>query len=400
MASPDKAAGDGSLTAEELDLRGMEAEAERQRSAEAQSAQEDPWRINGDPWGGSAQAARKRSRTPTGPRSTGDGVSLRGESAEGDEEHVTRGDLNGAIDQMQLDLQAAFMQVFTKNITHIDKKITDNHQKLEKDIKATNSRVDEVDKDQARVAADVGDLSKRIEALEARNRVLEDGLNVAQRAEPAPPPNRVVWDRQPDGSIFKLSAAAPVANAQVSRLFDEMLLHSKIPKGDDEPCFQMVTKAPFAKSFIFQFKGTPSIAGDNCERLWSAMRNKDGSWKEWNVPNPDGGQTRVYAGLDISPRKTAEERAAKHFAKFLQKQPEFSGKQVYYQRRDAAILVNWRLVARVSCASRDNHELLMLRDGMEAAGIVPAAILVHFKTALREAGIGEGASKLKWESCV
>ena len=37
---------------------------------------------------------------------------------------------------------------------------------------------------------------------------------------------------------------------------------------------------------------------------------------------------------------------------------------------------------------------------MEAAGIVPAELLVQFKTALREAGIGEGASKLKWESCV
>ena len=84
----------------------------------------------------------------------------------------------------------------------------------------------------------------------------------------------------------------------------------------------------------------------------------------------------------------------------LQKQPEFAGKQVDFQRRDAAIMVNWRLVARVSCASRDSHELLMLREGMEAASIVPAGLLVQFKIALREAGIGEGASNLRWESCV
>ena len=130
------------------------------------------------------------------------------------------------------------------------------------------------------------------------------------------------------------------------------------------------------------------------------MRNNDGSWKEWNVQNPNGSQTRVFAGLDSSPGKAAEERAAKHFAKFLQKQPEFSGKQVDFQRRDAAILVNWRLAARVSCATRDSYDLLMLREGIEAACIVPAELLVQFKTALREAGIGEGASKLKWESCV
>ena len=158
--------------------------------------------------------------------------------------------------------------------------------------------------------------------------------------------------------------------------------------------------SPLRKAFIFQCNGTPSIAGDNCERLWSAMRNNDGSWKEWNVQNPNGGQTRVFAGLDSSPRKAAEERAAKHFAKLLQKQPEFSGKQVEFQKRDAAILVNWRLAARVSSATSDSYDLLMLREGMEAAGIVPAELLVQFKTALREAGIGEGASKLKWESCV
>ena len=162
----------------------------------------------------------------------------------------------------------------------------------------------------------------------------------------------------------------------------------------------MVTQPPFAKSFIFQFNGTSSSAGENCDRLWTAMRNNDGSWKEWNAKNPEGGQTGVFAVLDISPRKSAEERATKHLAKYLQKQPEFVGKQVDFQRRDAAIMVNWRLVARVSCASRDSHEFHMLHEGMEAASIVPAGLLVQFKTALKEAGIGERASKLRWESCV
>ena len=63
-------------------------------------------------------------------------------------------------------------------------------------------------------------------------------------------------------------------------------------------------------------------------------------------------------------------------------------------------MVDWRLVARVSCPFRGNYELLIQPDGMAMAKLHASTLLAHYKTAVREAGLGDTSSKVKWESCV
>ena len=108
----------------------------------------------------------------------------------------------------------------------------------------------------------------------------------------------------------------------------------------------------------------------------------------------------MYGSLDASPRTGAEERTGKLFVRFLKSTPGFANRQVDFQRWKKEIVIDWRLVAKVSCPSRDKRELLFRREGLSQCNLTPAALLALFNLAMGDAGTGPGSSQVRWESCV
>ena len=359
-------------------------------------------------------SAPKRARTPTGAHAPAI-FPLQDEEAE---KQVRFADVQAAVTAaLQLALPSLVGSVATgvattfdgkfdelaKRITAADTAITESHTALSGQLASTGERLDRQEKEQAEIGELVADSRSRADRMESAIKVLQAELAVAKKADPVPPSRGDgQWDRAADGTVFRLSAGATVARAQVEKIMEQLAREAGLARNKEEgaPVFTCNTKNPFGKSFLFQSDGVPSVGERNVRQIWESLRGSDGVWKEMHVSAPDGSQVRVYCSLDTSPKTSAEQRIGKLFTKFLKSSPKFERRQVDFHKRDLAVLVDWRQVARVACPSRDQQNLLVNSEALGHLQITKEEILELFQQAIREGGAGGGASQVRWESCI
>ena len=294
-----------------------------------------------------------------------------------------------------------FNELF-KRIDAADNAIAETHTALRGQLASTGERLDRQEKEQAQIGEMVAESKGRADRMESAIKELQAELAVAKKADPVPPSRGDgQWDRDADGTVFRLSAGTTVACAQVEKVMEQLAQEAGLARSKDGAAvFTCNTKNPFGKSFLFQSDGVPSVGARNIRQIWETLRGEDGVWKEMHVSAPDGSQVRVYCSLDTSPKTAAEQRIGKLFTKFLKSSPKFERRQVDFHKRDLAVLVDWRQVARVACPSRDQQNLLVNSEALGHLQITKEEILELFQQAIREGGAGGGASQVRWESCI
>jgi len=301
---------------------------------------------------------------------------------------------------------STFQENFGKMFQQMAKEVVEDsqkqHEKIQKQVDMQGVALSRVEANHDQLAGQVDEMHGQIARMEVATRELQRELLVARQTAPVPPlRGEGAWDRDPDGTVFRLSAGTTVARAQMERLMEQLVAEAGVPReGADAPRFRCTTKNPFGKSFIFQFEGTPLLAARRVGQVWTSLRDEHNEWKIHHVAAPDGSEVRAYGSLDTPPRQASEERIGKQFANFLQGTATFQKRQVEFHKPKRAILIDWREAARIACPQRDRHELLVNRDALELLKITSKELVALFNQAMREAGIGAAASQVRWESCV
>ena len=289
-----------------------------------------------------------------------------------------------------------------QNLTLLASNIEQTSQKQQVQIDQQGAAIARVEDKQEHFAAKLNELEKTVAKQATETAELQRELLVAKSTATVPPIRAGgPWDRELDGTVFRLSAGAIVARAEFEALMEKILVDANIPRvGSHAPVFRCTTKNPFGRSFHFQCEGLATTAARFVSKVWGALRSENGVWKNYTVEAQDGANVRAYGALDSSPKQAAEERIGKKFARFLQRVPALEKRHVEFNKARRTIIVDWRDVARITCPERDKNEIMCGKEALTQLGITPQAIHAHFREAIDVERIGEAANPTVWESCI
>ena len=140
------------------------------------------------------------------------------------------------------------------------------------------------------------------------------------------------WDRQPDGTILRLSFSTTVAKDSVIELLEQILADAGFDHSSDEPAYKALSSAPLGKNFIFQSTGSPNIGAIRAAQVLESIRLPGGRWKDYRIESPAGDQIKMYIGGDRTEKFMAEDRAGKLFLKHVQ--DVFASKKINFEFRE------------------------------------------------------------------
>ena len=152
-------------------------------------------------------------------------------------------------------------------------------------------------------------LAQRLKVLEVSNQDLRDRLQVAESAEPVKKP-RAGWDRAPDPTIIKANTKSCVSRDAIRGVITDIL-----DKAGLKPDVCVVKGEAIATYFVIVFKGTPTIAACNVDRVLESLRSEDDDgrvvWDKLFVSDPNKSQVSVSLGRDKSGKQKATEVLSK-----------------------------------------------------------------------------------------
>ena len=256
--------------------------------------------------------------------------------------------------------------------------------------------MDNAEHEQHEMSKTVLHLQTQMVEMEERLRQQGMAIGAATSAAPVPPGNRGICDRQPDGTLLRLSAAQLVAKTEVIVALNKLLVESgKQPEDEHGPLYKCLTAPATSKSFTFQFRGTPTLGAAAVQHLWASLRTSDGSWKERFIDTPTSGPVRLYTSLDESPKQSAERRHGKAMAQHL---AHSIGRSTEYSKRSLEIIVDWLPVVRIEVPAKNQPRVQMSEDNLKKTNITEEQIKSASHHASHEGGMP--TSNTRWTQCL
>ena len=173
-------------------------------------------------------------------------------------------------------------------------------------------------------------------------------LEVAEKA-PSQHTHNPNWDREPDGTIIKVTAKEPVPRDKVVKVLEELLGEYK-----DKATISGSNDTD-SKFFIIKFTGPPGIAKQRVQKLLASQRQPDGTWKQYCVKTHDHGtgladdarskSVRLSISEDKSSKQIAMEVSGRKLRDILG--DVFPHKTFYLSRADGNISSDWINIAEV-----------------------------------------------------
>jgi hypothetical protein len=155
-----------------------------------------------------------------------------------------------------------------------------------------------------------------------------------------------------ESAILRLNTANLLARDVVFAKCEELCKRAEIDAKDFE-----VRGSALGRRFTLAFGGTDdATAARRAKKTHGMLRCPDtGAWEELKVTRPDKSEEVLYISPDRSGPQFARETGGKALQRMLK--ARYSGKPFTFLKRDAAIILDWQIVAQVSF----DHEILMVR---------------------------------------
>ena len=146
---------------------------------------------------------------------------------------------------------STFQENFGKMFKQMAKEVVEDsqkkHEKIQKQVDMQGVALSRVEANHDQLAGQVDEMHGQIARMEVATRELQRELLVARQTAPVPPlRGEGAWDRDPDGTVFRLSAGTTVARAQMERLMEKLVAEAGVPReGEDATRLRCTTKSPF-----------------------------------------------------------------------------------------------------------------------------------------------------------
>ena len=185
-------------------------------------------------------------------------------------ETITRSEITGLLAGLRASIAAdiAVSTAATNRIGEtveavVSKFAAETDQKLEvqgEQIQECRNRLDNTEHEQH-------ELAKTVLNLQARMAAAEQALHIALSSDPNPPGiASKSWNREPDDTLLRISAANHMAKSEAERVFAAVLVHAKLAQGDGQPpVASLLIHAAFSKNYVFQLSGAAGLGFFMCQ---------------------------------------------------------------------------------------------------------------------------------------
>ena len=196
-------------------------------------------------------------------------------------------------------------------------------------------------------------------------------------AESLVPPKNVVADdefnREIDLGVFRIGAASMVDKPSVREAIQPWLDTVGVPLEQLE-----LIGPNMGKNYSLRFLGADGLAARRAKNTHThtLLRAADGSWKEYHAVGPHDSRVRLYISQDKTPRQHRIEMAAKRLHRAVQQVVQ--GKTAHLLRRDGAVSIGWKPVAKIQVVSADETIVLWNEAVVQELRVDKAAILAIF----------------------
>lgn len=337
--------------------------------------------------------APRRSRTPPGEASSNSQVNLAMLEAKiAEMRNSNRNDTKRLLAQQVKDFEAItekqeerlqeaiapVMTLLSEQSDKLDKVQRDcdelgvGQQEMQKRLEALEALASQ----QACVIQELTERSKRVEEVSSVAKGTTEDLQrslrgvreeMAMAAESVPPPRPPLpgWDREVDQTVLIANSQALFVEAELDRAIERLLVRCNIPREHvrlDAPRGQTA-----AQRWTIRFLGEPRLAARRAAQVFAALRGADGEWMSLEVMGTTGMErSRLYLGLDKSPKQTRVEVMGKRLASLARSlRPELRWRLL---REEGVVCVGFQRVLKV-IVEPDSSKLQFAAEGIRDHGI-------------------------------
>ena len=255
-----------------------------------------------------------------------------------DEAYATRDDVSELLENFKAELTEANTQATNRTVGNLMRKFDERLQ----------ARFNKLESDHSELAA-------RVAALEASFRhqaslLTQTNKEIAtfSKEDPEKAAQDDSWERKPDSTILKLSAAAHVTKTAIADTLTEWLKEA----GCDTDDKVSVEGPQLGRNFVLQFKGANVLAARRAKKAHSLLRLPDGSWRSHSVNAPSGESIDLFVGIDKNTKQQHTERGGKRLLKHLE--AKYPTQNFGFIRREGMVTWDWQPLAR-ALPHHDGH---------------------------------------------